>query len=508
MQPLLRRTCIGVALALAGSSALAQRAPEGVPRPVVAGPGLARLAGAVFDSLHGHPLTDALVQLIPIAQITQGFSVRTGPTGRFVFPRIPRGDYLLGFSHPILDSLALELPLVAVTIDSTPLDPVSLFVPSALGLRRRICHATPKDSGGLVIATVRSATDGAPLPDARVELRWRLLVGRYGRLQPAPMSSGGVTGPEGVLAICNVPVGLALDMLVARGADSTGVFQVTVPADGLLQRDVFVGPSVIRRLVPRERNAGAPHDSATSSRESAMESPPTFPTVRRGSGRVRGTVRGPLDAPIAGARVSVGGSGAAGVSGADGTFAIDSLPLGTWPLYVRAIGFLPQTVAVDILASRENTVALALASVNVALDTVKVFGAQPLAAIMAPFEKRRKQGWGRFLDEKQIEARHPLRLADLLRGMPGVHITPGPTGDVVLFDLGGHDYCAPSLMIDGSRTVGLDGVIEGIVSVNDLRGVEVYVRNPPAELMQLSGCGGIALWTGRQPSKGPEVKPD
>ena len=77
----------------------------------------ATVRGSVFDSLAHAPLPDALVQLVGDDLVAPyGHTVRSDSLGTFEFTDVPAGRYLLGFIHPMLDSLGIEPLVRAVTV--------------------------------------------------------------------------------------------------------------------------------------------------------------------------------------------------------------------------------------------------------------------------------------------------------------------------------------------------------------------------------------------------------
>jgi hypothetical protein len=50
---------------------------------------------------------------------------------------------------------------------------------------------------------------------------------------------------------------------------------------------------------------------------------------------------------------------------------------------------------------------------------------------MTGFEHRRRTGRGYFMDRAAIEAKRPNRFTDALRGVPGLRVQPGPSGEMV-----------------------------------------------------------------------------
>ena len=59
----------------------------------------ATVSGIVYDSLDGHPLAGALVQMVPRSSTGGLRSVRTDSSGGFRLTAVPPGEYLIGFWH-------------------------------------------------------------------------------------------------------------------------------------------------------------------------------------------------------------------------------------------------------------------------------------------------------------------------------------------------------------------------------------------------------------------------
>ena len=125
----------------------------------------------MFDSISTRPLRGARVQLValPIKGVPR--MVSTDSAGALHFDSLVLGSYLLGFTHPRLDSLGLELSLVRIDLRAPGTIVAPLAVPSSATLVRVACTAElHTDSTGILRGFARSARDGYPIPRARIRL--------------------------------------------------------------------------------------------------------------------------------------------------------------------------------------------------------------------------------------------------------------------------------------------------------------------------------------------------
>ncbi len=481
-----RRPALLLSLAMA---LLALTAPSGTPlsaQDVAPGPVVARVSGVVFDSVAARPLTGAIVQLVPAAERAVARSVQTDQSGSFAFDSLGAGRYLLGFFHPLLDSLGLAAPITVIDIRVSGAMRVPLATPSARTLVTNLCGPRAlADSTGAFIGYVRSATDAMGRPKAQVRVSWsELVIAADGIRRTAP-SVQGEASDAGGLALCGIPIGAQVVARAWSGTDSSGFAELDVPPNGLLRRDLYVGASQLVTL---------PADTAADS--SAVAS-----AVLRGSGVLRGEIRRPDGRALPGVRLVFWGTGIEVTSGADGAYRMQELPEGTFTVEARALGFLPHRRAVDILAGSDAVANLTMESFGTFLDTVKVTAQRVFTSRqMQEFEQRRKSGFGHFMDEDAINRRNPFYMSDLLRMTPGVQIARGQGfGDRVLMrGTGFNAYCAPTVFLDGMRVFNVDGDLDAIVNVQDVRAIEVYTRggSVPVQFQTLEGCGALVVWTG------------
>lgn len=90
--------------------AAAQAAPLPAARDTSAPvTGTVRVTGTVYDSVRSRPLGGAVVQLVRAAELTAARSVTADSLGRFVIDSVTPGAHLVGFYHPLLDVLGVEL---------------------------------------------------------------------------------------------------------------------------------------------------------------------------------------------------------------------------------------------------------------------------------------------------------------------------------------------------------------------------------------------------------------
>src|SRR5688500_17459235 len=139
------------------------------------------ISGVVYDSLARKPLPGALVQVVAVEGARHfSNSTITDSLGRYRLSNVPGGRFMLGFLHPLLDSLGIEPLLREVVVGANQSVRSDLAVPSPARMRAAICGA-PDDSsrGGAIVGVVRDARGLAPLARVAVTVEWlELSLGR------------------------------------------------------------------------------------------------------------------------------------------------------------------------------------------------------------------------------------------------------------------------------------------------------------------------------------------
>jgi outer membrane cobalamin receptor len=116
--------------------------------------------------------------------------------------------------------------------------------------------------------------------------------------------------------------------------------------------------------------------------------------------------------PVAGGRIDVAERTESTTSGLDGGFVIRGLEPGAYTIHIRALGYLPRDVDVELANGRTTSLDVALDPAPTTLERVRVVAArdsQPLNATT--------------FDRRAIEASGSRDLGELLRTTPGVVIT-------------------------------------------------------------------------------------
>jgi hypothetical protein len=428
----------------------------------------ARVHGIVFDSITMRPLVGATVQVTAATNLAQSRTVTTDTTGAWHLAALPAGSYLVGVTHPLLDSLALELPTATVTAIADADVALPIATPAPETFLHRACPNTA-DSTGLLIVRVRAAATGAAIPGATLVARWTAVQRTTAGIRIATPAVQLTAGDEGVMSLCGVPVETTVQLRAMSGADSTGTLAITLPARGLLWRDLFLG-------------------AASNSRDT--------------SARVVGIVQDPRGKAIGGAQIALVGTAREVTATSAGRFVMPNLPYGTQTFDVRAIGYIPERVLVDVRGDAAPPVTIALRSRGTVLDSVRITARGTSAMNAMEFERHARSGLGAFFGDSAIRATGTGFITDLIRRVPGITTRTGAYtagGDTLYMKgLGSTSFCIPNIFVDGTKLADA-ATLDRIVATSDVIGIEVYTRPSeiPAEFMGYSNCGAVVVWTGR-----------
>jgi hypothetical protein len=435
--------------------------------------------GTLTDSVYHRPVDGALVQIVRDSDKAT-HSTNSDSLGKFRFDSLTPGAYIIGFFHPVLDSLGIELSPKRVEVGPTSATRVELAIPSAKTIIAGVCPSgTPRDSAGLIVGHVTDAESGMPRI-GEVTVTWYELSIGQGGIHRTRQQFPAKTDASGWYALCGMPSDL--DVTASARADSleSGVVDLRVGTGGILIRDFLVSRA--------DSTVAVTGDSSARSEEPIV-------TLRRGHARVSGIVHNDKGQPVRSAEVSVPGTGVEQRTDSAGTFTLAGLPSGTQTLDVRAIGFEPKRVVIDLSPARLTTLDVALSRRVQTLDAVRVYGTG--SSKLAEFQRRLKSGWGHILTPADIEKRNPLSVSDLFRTMPGVQVLPTRGfGHAVLLRGG----CLPTVYLNGAR-MSDDAAknIDEFVSPNEITAVEVYnAASRPAEFWG-NDCGTVVLWAGMLP---------
>lgn len=455
------------------------------------------VSGVVRDSIARAPLAGALVQLVASDDPAHFLrSARSDSLGRFTLFDVPPGSYRIGFFHPLLDSLGMDAPLRDVHVYN--LDPVStdLAVPSMQRIRRAVCG--DREDGGIFLGVVRNARDGTPEKDVTVAAEWLEYSFAKKAVSRQTVSRVTTTAANGWFAMCGLPAGGAIAMIASRGADSTDILEIVMPADGFFRRELFLGPT---RTVEARGRPGSPNTQAGR-------------PIHLGDGRLSGTVvKASNGIPLADALVRVSG-GPETRTNEFGEWSIINAPLGTRTLEIRALGYYPESRHVDI-GGKPLPMEIGLSTVEEVLDTVMIRARRIYTRGDNGFADRKQTGVGRYLSADDIARRPSVFTSDIFKTMSGIRL--GYASDTLATDMAlavnpddmgpidrrilmrgiSGNWCAPSIYLDGTRMSELGaGEIDAWVRPNDVAAIEIYSEaTVPAEFNDFrSGCGSIVIW--------------
>jgi hypothetical protein len=218
--------------------------------------------------------------------------------------------------------------------------------------------------------------------------------------------------------------------------------------------------------------------------------------------RMIGTVVDSSGQPIADAEVNVVGTELATQTNQQGHFVLSGLPTGLQITRIRKIGFRARFYPLRLVAGQDwegKVIVARLPAMLAEIVVVGKYGKPPQYANTAKYDefyRRRASRIGKFVTREEIDKQNSNRIADLIRGIPGVRTSFNPVAgnDAVEFDSCPAD--GVGVWVDGQRLSGVVGELLPLIAARDVETVEVYQRENqiPAEF-QDGACAAIVLWT-------------
>ena len=448
----------------------------GAQQPETAPAGRGSVSGIVFDSVAGASLAHATVQLVPHENATRPRTVTSDSLGRYAIAGLADGHYLIGFFHPMLDSLGLEPPVREVFVRDAGPQRVDLWIPSPTRIRATVCGAAaPDDAGAIVIGFTRHARDGRPAPRVRITGEWHELAFTSSGIVASTPRIASVSLENGWFAMCGVPRGGIMGLIASRGEDSSGVVEIQVPMSGFARRDLYI-------------DAVPPLATDSTLPAAADETPARL--VRVGNARLHGTVRrAATREPIRGAQVVLT-EGPYTTTNERGEWTLADVPGGTRMLEVRAVGLYPERFPVDVVANAPP-IHVAMNTMRAVLDTITI---RAVRGRLRGFEERRRAGLGRFIGPLDLMRFPGRQISDILRTQPGVRLMRNPDGSTDVYIRSA--MCPAELYIDGAYMFSTSD-LDHWLRPEDVAGIEIYaaMMAPPQFQRPFSGCGSIVIWT-------------
>ncbi len=465
--------------------------------PLVLAPGLRTLPpqaeptgilrGVAFDSLTMTPMAGATVELLEPARMTVA-----DKAGRFRLDSVPTGIRRLTFSSPELDSIGLYAFARELDVQAGE-QSITLATPSFRTFYRRLCPAPerPTSDSAIVFGTVYDARSGERLAGARVSFLWFGVVPEGKGMQIGELSRQVTSDDAGNYGVCGLPSDIALATMATKDNASTGRVTQSVGNARVLRREL---------LVSTELRADGVADSSVR-------------TPARGSAIVRGTVLDERGGVLVNALVVLPAVDRAARTDSAGRFLFTDVPAGTQELSVRQIGLGALYRIIDVRPDAPVDVRLELPRTT-ELARVNVRGDRRPGMDQAGYLNRRRLGFGRYLDQKEISTRFDMESA--LRRVSGLEVNR--TLGALIIRTRGRLCSSPVIVIDGvpmmqrggGSTIPLDGGASApLMSVPEMRidalnprdvvAVEFYPGSGAMPQEYQTGynpnCGMLLIWT-------------
>ena len=463
------------------------------------------LRGIIWDSAASAPLAGASVYLAG----TQ-FRAETDSTGRYVLDGLPAGVFKVGFTHPRLDSLGIDVSGTEAEVTTGQTAEVVLAIPSMATILLAACRAEERNSGGAVLSgTVTDQASGEPVPGARVRVAWLEVNRVEPMLQATDRWFEVGTDTKGRYIACGIPVDKSIQIRASLLKSEGTVTEVS------FAEETYQTANLVIEL-PAVLSAGAA-ETSTLAGESGAHGLQGVLVEHESGNRIR--------AATVTVRHTSGEVVAAGVTNERGFFRLQTPTPGRFFLTADALGY--RRIEGELIEVSEGK--LSVLEINMAPEALElesiVVTAEPMEFHLEVegFYRRQAEGLGKFMPPALFEERQPRKVSDLLFGLPGAYVaesTTGIGGRAVYFRSGirassfsggtlrPSDVCWPMIFVDrqlvstgggvegGAEPAGLDGVVHAA----DVWAMEVY-RSPgevPSEFKgSNAGCGVIVLWTRR-----------
>lgn len=246
-------------------------------------------------------------------------------------------------------------------------------------------------------------------------------------------------------------------------------------------------------------------------------------------GTLLGTVRQDSSGrPLAGVEVVVEGANRQTTTDAGGRFVLENLPLGTYAVLFRLLGYRPTRLRVNLAEGDTTRADVTMVREGVQqLDPVVVTERPraPRGVGREAFEERRARGFGKFIDSTELRRSENRRVSDMLRALPGLKIVRfrecqdpvnqrgcepvkerAASGRGAISIVGRTEACWMSVMLDGvplyqSGSSSPPPDLGKDVRVADLESIEVYrsAAETPTEFGgAAAACGVLLLWSRRR----------
>jgi hypothetical protein len=439
-----------LAFAIAAPAARAQGALAPVPRD------MSSLIGAVDDSIRGGRLIGALVTVVDANR-----SGVTDVNGIFMIDSITPGEHRLVVTHPMLDTLNVQVVSAPFTLVPGARQQVEAHTPSFEEVRAKACVRGGVANGtSILVGRVIQADNGEPAAGASVSLVYKDLSQK----DAVEKVRTGRVAANGTYSICGLPASLAGNLQAAFSGVTTADLPITTT-------DVSISTAIL-----------------------------TVGGTATGTSVLKGTVIAKEGGPIEGAQVTVVGTTTVAMTSSGGAFTLTNLPSGTHEAVIRKIGFAKTSQIVHLAAATPVSLKVELDPATV-LGTVHIVGKMDDGLAKLGFLARKQMGRGWYLTPEQIADQSPNTTTDLFRMAQGMRMMDQGRGRYLMStsSTGSTTPGCINFFIDHGRFDQFQpGDIDDAVPTGDLGAIEYY-SNPssvPTEfVVPGKTCAALVIWT-------------
>ncbi len=434
--------------------------PAGPPRT---------LRGVLIDSL----LTNEVLRgaLLSLDGVTRAAS--TGEDGHFSFDSIVPGSHRLIVRHPLLDSLGLDTLGISLRLDATA-DSVIVSLPPALTfVNARCAMRRPRVSEGMIIGVVRTAGSDQPIADAEVLAGWRGTDSSYaGSGMRARLTVR--TNESGQFSLCNPPRFTPVELWAKVNGRATPHLRVQLGPDVLGAYDLSVDAPV------------------------ATDSSRDVP-----SGVVGGRILTTSGDGLPNVSVLIDLPAMRTTTDTAGRFTFARVRPGVRSVEVRAIGFRPSTIGINLRPGQTLQRDITLDRTVAVLGAVTVRATRRATWDSVGFESRRRQGNGYFFTREELSG--IVDLGTALRLVPGMRGRSNDRSQRLVAGRGAG--CFPAFVVNGIRVAAGQQIgPEAMFRAEDVRAMEVYNSrlSTPPEYQRFVDCAVVVIWL-RDPQREREA---
>ncbi|MGH7619493.1 MAG: carboxypeptidase-like regulatory domain-containing protein, partial [Gemmatimonadaceae bacterium] len=420
---------------------------------------LVSVRGTVFDSLTRTPLSGARIAFTAADSAAGTVARATTDTNGTFTVSLSSGTWIMEVEHARFDSLRVSIPPRRVEVPRRSAFTLAVGTPSPGTVTRALCGSNVRNDDVALVGIVRNAATHTGVDSVSVFIKWVDLTLTARGVTRSIETRVAKTIRDGWYVSCGVPAEAMLLSWAEHGGAATGAVLVTstrAPARLDLTLDTTGHPSM------------GPLGLAPDSSGATL-----FPTST-GTARYHVLVRDVTWRPVTNARVRLLGRNTSR-SDANGAVTFDSIASGTQTLEVLSIGHQPERRTVDVAAGGAPTDTVVLASLNAALDTVRITASRDPTG----FELRRATRKGQFITAADVSNENPINTTHLLRTRPGLRYTFDRNGlafiEVTTLD----KRCLPLILVDGfppgaAPAAPGQATLDWIMHPDEIGGVEIY----------------------------------